>query len=376
MNIEVTDIVKDRYAKGAGACETNLCCAVDYDPALLEVIPPEVIERDYGCGDPSRFVQEGDTVLDLGSGTGKICFMASQLTGPAGQVIGVDMTDEMLAVARAAAPVVGSRIGYENVDFRRGKIQDLATDLDQVDAYLRDNPVNGLADYEALQSFIADQRLNRPLVEDDSVDLIVSNCVLNLVSDAEKRGLFEDMYRVLKRGGRIAISDIVSDEPSPPALKADPALWSGCVSGALVENEFTALLEEVGFYGITIETYEADPWQVVEGIEYRSVTVLAWKGKEGACLDKNQAVIYRGPWKQVEDDDGHVFTRGQRIAVCEKTFDIMTKAPYANDMVAVPSALPVTEDIDFDCSRPLVRTPQETKSGLPKLTTAPDASCC
>ncbi|MDA0339568.1 MAG: methyltransferase domain-containing protein [Proteobacteria bacterium] len=244
MNIEVTDIVKDRYAKGAGACESNLCCAVDYDPALLEVIPDEVIERDYGCGDPSRFVREGETVLDLGSGTGKICFIASQIVGPEGQVIGIDMTDEMLTIARDNAPVVGTRIGYENVEFRRGKIQDLATDLDLVNDYLQANPVGNLDGYEGLQAFVAKQKVEHPLVADDSVDLIVSNCVLNLVSDSEKHQLFSEMYRVLKRGGRIAISDIVSDEPSTPELKADPALWSGCVSGALVESEFTQLLED------------------------------------------------------------------------------------------------------------------------------------
>ena len=99
---------------------------MNYDPSLLKVIPQEVIERDYGCGDPSKYLREGETVLDLGSGTGKICFIAAQIVGPKGKVIGVDMTDEMLEVARRNAPVVAERIGYANVEFRKGRIQDLA----------------------------------------------------------------------------------------------------------------------------------------------------------------------------------------------------------------------------------------------------------
>ncbi|MDA0339567.1 MAG: hypothetical protein O2910_06975 [Proteobacteria bacterium] len=106
------------------------------------------------------------------------------------------------------------------------------------------------------------------------------------------------------------------------------------------------------------------------------MTVLAWKGKEGPCIEKNQAVIYRGPWKTVEDDDGHIYHRGQRMAVCEKTFDIATREPYANDLIPVPSALPVASDEIFDCGRSTMRAPQETKSGLPRLTTEPEASCC
>lgn len=376
MNVEVTETVKDRYSSGAAEREAALCCPVDYDPKYLEVIPDEVIERDYGCGDPSQYVREGEVVLDLGSGTGKICFIASQIVGEAGRVIGVDMTEDMLAVASAAAPVVAERIGYANVEFRRGQIQDLRTDLDVLDAYVKENPVRSAEDYQALQTQMAVARADNPLIADNSVDVVVSNCVLNLVDDSLKRDLFAEMFRVLKRGGRIAISDIVSDEASPQHLKDDPELWSGCVSGALVEHEFVQLLEDIGFYGITIDKWDQDPWQVVEGIEYRSMTILAWKGKEGDCVEKNEAVIYKGPWKRVEDDDGHVYHRGQRMAVCEKTFGILNKAPYADHIVPVPPNIPVTSETEFDCSRPTLREPQETKTGVPKVTVGPKGDCC
>ncbi|WP_138379629.1 methyltransferase domain-containing protein [Luteithermobacter gelatinilyticus] len=376
MSDEISKTVRDRYASGARQREAELCCPVEYDRKYLDIIPEEVIERDYGCGDPSRYIRKGDVVLDLGSGGGKICFIASQVTGPEGRVIGVDMTDEMLDLARRNAPIVAERLGYANVEFRKGLIQDMKTDMDKLQAYLKDHPVSDAAGYVHLQEEIARLRREAPLIEDNSVDIIVSNCVLNLVSDDQKRQLFREMYRVLKKGGRIAISDIVSDEASPEHLKNDPELWSGCISGALQEHEFIRLLEETGFYGVTIDKLEDQPWQVVEGIEYRSMTVLAWKGKEGPCYDKNHAVIYKGPWKVVQDDDGHTFYRGQRMAVCEKTFNIMTGEPYKDHIIAVPPRQNVTEEVPFSCEGARVRSPRETKAGIAPVTTDPGPSGC
>jgi ubiquinone/menaquinone biosynthesis C-methylase UbiE len=375
--LAITRAVAERYGAAANQREEALCCPVDYDPHYLEVIPQEVLERDYGCGDPSRYVRPGDTVLDLGSGGGKICFIASQLAGKRGRVIGIDMNDEMLALARSAAPEVASRIGYTNVEFLRGRIQDLALPVDRLDAWLEAHPVRSAAELAAVEE--VEQRLRReaPLVPDDSVDIVVSNCVLNLVGPVEKSQLMREIFRVLKRGGRIAISDIVSDEEVPQHLKHDPVLWSGCISGAFHELEILRALEEAGFYGICVDKWEQEPFQVVEGIEFRSVTITASKGKEGPCYEANQAVMYRGPFREVRDDDGHVLRRGERVAVCAKTFGIYTSPPYAEHVIALPphAGIPGTERGLFDCARTLPRNPRETKGRDYRVTTGA-SDCC
>jgi SAM-dependent methyltransferase len=208
--------------------------------------------------------------------------------------------------------------------------------------------------------------------------VVVSNCVLNLVRDSEKRKVFAEIYRVLRSGGRAVISDVVSDEPVPVHLKNDPELWTGCISGALQEGEFLRAFEEAGFYGIEILKRDAAPWRTVEGIEFRSITIHAMKGKEGPCLDCNQAVVYRGPWRKVEDDDGHTLLRGQPMAVCEKTFRIYTNAPYTKDIIPIPPLRPVAveEAPAFDCSRDTIRHPRETKGLDYRMTTNGAASCC
>src|SRR5436309_12482706 len=174
-------IVRQRYAIGAKERADKLCCPVDYESAYLSVIPREVIERDYGCGDPSRYLREGETIVDLGSGTGKICFIAAQIVGPKGKIIGIDMTDEMLEVARRNAPIVAQRIGYANVEFRKGRIQDLALDLELLDRKLKKEPVTDTASFLKADQLAEQLRVKHPLVPSDSADAVISNCVLNLV---------------------------------------------------------------------------------------------------------------------------------------------------------------------------------------------------
>jgi arsenite methyltransferase len=288
------------------------------------------------------------------------------------------VTDDMLALARESASAVAEALGYANTRFLRGRIQDLALDLDRLDGWLASNPVADAEGVLALEQESARLRELETMIPDASVDLVVSNCVLNLVREDDRARLFAEIHRVLKRGGRIAISDIVSDEGVPEALKNDPELWSGCVSGAFQERGFLQALEGAGFHGIAIDKWEDEPFAVVDGIEFRSVTVTAHKGKRGPCLEANETVLYRGPWKRVEDDDGHVFERGVRTAVCAKTAALVAHEPYAGAFVSIPPRHPIpeAERADFDCGRSEPRHPRETKGEAYRETRKPGAGGC
>lgn len=330
--------VSERYAQGAQQREEALCCPVDYDPGLLKILPAEIIERDYGCGDPSRYVREGDTVLDLGSGGGKICYMAAQLVGSKGKVIGVDMTDEMLALARKFQPEMANKIGADLVDFRKGYIQDLALNVDAMNAYLASNPVTDNDSLQALEAWKKQQRSEQPLVASETVDLVISNCVLNLVAETDRKQMIDEIFRVLKPGGRVAISDIVCDEPVPQHLKDDSTLWSGCISGAFQEKGFMDAFLAAGFVAVTYDKWDETPWQVVEGIEFRSVTLMAVKPETTGLVDAGHAVIYKGPFAEVSDDLGNFYPRGERIAVSKRTFNLLASGPYQADFIAIAPA--------------------------------------
>lgn len=360
---DVENAVRERYGAAAHQVEEALCCPVEYDPQYLRILPTEIIERDYGCGDPSKFVRAGETVLDLGSGGGKICYIAAQIVGETGKVIGIDTNTEMLALANQYRAEMARKIGFANTEFRYGKIQDLRLDLNLVDEYLRENPIKTADDFALYESFTSKAKTEKPLVANNSIDVILSNCVLNLVRSEDKEQMFAEMFRVLKKGGRVAISDIVSDEDVPEPLQNNSELWSGCISGAFREDMFVEAFERAGFYGIETVKRDEKPWRVVEGIEFRSVTIVAYKGKQGACFERNQAVIYKGPWKKVIDDDGHVLERGARMAVCDKTFQIYKKEPYANDIIAIEPLenVELLDAKEFDCRRNVKRHARETK---------------
>jgi arsenite methyltransferase len=183
-----------------------------YPTELLSEIPEDVANFSLGCGDPITLarIQPGETVLDLGSGGGLDCFLAARKVGKAGKVIGVDMTPEMLDRAHSSA----ERMGYANVEFRQG--------------YLEDMPVDS-----------------------DSVDVVISNCVINLSPD--KPQVFREIYRVLKPGGRVAVSDIVTFGELPESLKNDMIAWGACVAGALDVAEYTQGLSAAGFTDIKLQ---------------------------------------------------------------------------------------------------------------------------
>lgn len=378
-SINIDNAVADRYSKASVKQEASLCCPVNYNKEFLKIIPQEVIERDYGCGDPSEYVNSGETVLDLGSGGGKICFIASQKVGPEGKVIGVDINDDMLELAISAEKVVSEKLGYQNVEFRRGKIQDLKTDRNLLDTYLKKNPIGSESDYKKLESYIETIKKESPLVSDNSIDVVVSNCVLNLVENNSKKTLFEEIHRVLNKGGRAVISDIVADEEIPEHLQNNEELWSGCLSGAFVEEDFLKAFTDAGFYGVEILKREEDPWQVVEGIEFRSVTIVAYKGKEGPCLDHHEAVIYKGPFSKVFDDDGHEIQRGQRTAVCRKTFNIYKGNAYKDQFYFVEPYEEVSKENakSFSCLEGTTRSAKQTKGEeFSKTVYNGPSSCC
>ncbi len=335
MSINVEISVLERYSSGAKERQSALCCPVSYDDDLLAILPNEIIERDYGCGDPSRYVQAGDTVLDLGSGGGKICYMAAQLVGDSGQVIGVDMNDDMLALARDYQDEMAQRLGGDRVRFLKGHIQDLGLSIDALDAFLKTHPVNSHADYALLKDWEAQQRRENPMIADNSVDLVISNCVLNLVADHQKQQLVEEIYRVLKPGGRVAISDIVSDRAIPADMKNDPELWSGCISGAFHEAEFLEAFTARGFMAAQYDKWDTQPWQTVNNIEFRAVTLTAFKpaaayGNGGSC-----EVMYRGPFAAVTDEAGNTYPRGQRAAVSSATATRLSNPAYRSAFITM-----------------------------------------
>ncbi len=369
--------VLDRYSEGAEQRQADLCCPVDYDADLLKLLPQEIIEKDYGCGDPSRYVREGDVVLDLGAGSGKICYMAAQLVGEQGLVIGVDMNDDMLALARKYQNEMANKLGGDRVRFVKGLIQDLKVDLAAVDQHLNDHPITDAESLLRHQNWQQKQGENLPLVENNSVDLVVSNCVLNLVHDTDKSKMIDEIFRVVKEGGRVAISDIVCDEPVPQHLKDDSTLWSGCISGALHEKEMLDAFVKAGFVAVAYDKWEPEPWQVVEGIEFRSITITATKPKNEACLDIGQAVIYRGPYSEVYDDEGHVYPRGQRIATCARSYDLLTKGVYGSDFIGIqPENL--KQGVAWCAPAGTVRPATETKGASHESSgdDCHDSNCC
>ena len=366
LTYDVEQAVLQRYGDGARQPQAQLCCPTDgYDSRYLDALPSEIIEKDYGCGDPTRYVGLGETVVDLGSGAGKNCYILAQKVGEAGRVIGVDFNDEMLNLSRKYLAEMGDKLGYRNVEFVKAKIQDLALDLDRVQQWLSQHPIAAIAQLASFETECDRLRQEQPLVASDSGDVVISNCVLNLVRPQDKAQLFEEIFRVLKQGGRAVISDIVCDEAPTPAILNDPELWSGCIAGAFREDEFLEMFERAGFHGIEILSRQAEPWQVIDGVEFRSLTVRAFKGKQGDRWERNQAVIYKGPWRAVQDDDGHTLYRGERMAVCDKTFQLYTapNSPYHNDLIPVlpHSEIPLESAQQFNCSQDAVRDPRTTK---------------
>ena len=275
MNLSIEAAVRERFGAAARHADPDLGGPVRYDPSFLGAIPEEVLDRDYGRGDPTRLLRPGEVVLDLGSGSGKGSFVAAQVVGPEGRVIGVDGNREMLALARRHQEEFARRVGYGNVEFRCGLIQDLRLDLDELGALLAASPVRSAWDYLELRDL--EDRLRRvdPLVPDASIDCVVANGSLNLVRPGDRPRALAELLRVLRPGGRAVLCDLAADADVPPAMQADPALWAVGLAGALREDALLDAFEAAGFRGVRLAERAAEPWKSAGGVAFRAVTVVA-----------------------------------------------------------------------------------------------------
>ncbi|MDH4129247.1 MAG: methyltransferase domain-containing protein [Spirochaetota bacterium] len=316
MEEQLTSIsyLKEYYGKilsGTKDLQTNACCTADslpiYIQEIIDNIDDEIIQRFYGCGSPIPTALDGCIILDLGCGTGRDVYIASKLVGPNGFVVGVDMTDEQLDLARRHIQSQMIRFNYakSNVEFKMGYIEDLKS--------------------------IG--------IKDNSVDIVISNCVINL--SPNKKDVFSEIFRVLKPGGELYFSDIFSGRRIPEKLKNDPILYGECLSGALYIEDFRRLLRLAGCLDyrvvsnkrLTIDNPELK--NKIDMIDFYSMTIRAFKlpNLEDICEDYGQTAVYLGTMPELPHrfalDDHHIFTTGKPVLVCGNTASMLQETRFS-----------------------------------------------
>ena len=262
--------VREFYGAAALQANEEIVNPFGPDAGLTNFIPEESTEKSYGCGSPVKDAapQPGETVVDLGSGSGVECFLAAAEVGDQGRVIGIDMTDDMLELARDSKQQVVRNLGYDNVEFRKG--------------FLEDIPIG-----------------------DDSANAVVSNCVINLSPD--KRRTYLEILRILKPGGRLVVSDVVTDVPVPAAIKNNSKYRGECLGGAMQQDDLVAMLEDCGFGSVYL--HKRYPYREVEGSRFYSLTYEA--KKENHADTEQVRGIYRGPLPQLVTESGLQLERGR-----------------------------------------------------------------
>lgn len=326
MATDTQAMVSDFYGKQVQKTEDlifDACCVADYDLSLLAPITKEVKERRYGCGSPIPPELSGCTVLDLGCGAGIDVFIAAQLVGPEGRVIGVDMTPAQLEIAQRNVEPIMKNLGFAepNVEFLEGKIEEIP-------------------------------------VPSGSVDVVISNCVINLSEDKER--VFAEIQRVLKPGGEFYIADIVADRRIPAHLQKDALLYSECLSGAAYHGDLTRTMRKAGFEDVRV-VRERKLQDVIEGIYFSSVVLRGFKvALEDQCEDYGQVAVYRGTMADHKAsftlDVGHVFPAGEAVRVCKNTADMLRQSRYAAHFAVSAEMFHMGA---FDCSPKADASPTE-----------------
>lgn len=311
---EVLNQVKEYYGKIINKkqnLKTSACCTNESLPAshleILRDIEPEIIEKFYGCGSPIPPLLEGSTVLDLGCGTGRDVYLVSRLVGQKGKVIGVDMTEEQISVARKYLYPQMEKAGYHtpNVEFHQGYIEDLES--------------TGIAN--------------------NSIDVVISNCVINL--SPAKDQVFKEIIRVLKPGGELYFSDVFAGCRVPEELKNNPILYGECLSGALYIEDFRRIIRRVGILDYRLVSKRAlsldnPEVETIAGmIDFYSMTVRAFKLNtlEDICEDYGQIATYHGTIPDnphnFQLDDHHIFVSGKPVLVCGNTAAMLQETRFS-----------------------------------------------
>lgn len=334
-----------------------------------------------GLLDPAT-VRKNDRVLVLGAASPETLRGAARLAGPEGTVLAVVDSPSLLLQIRQQLIGEENHGGTPGVRAACAGCTDLRSDLEWIDGLLRQHPVKDATGLSRLREQLSLQASQSPLVGDLTIDIVLSETLVNQLSSEQMLRASSEILRVLRKGGRAIFSCLLCDEPLPAQALASLAAHKHPVRRVPTEEEFLSGLERAGFYGVEVIHWPEFPQHLVQGIEIRQVGVQAFHGKEGPCYDRNHAVIYRGPWKSIRDDDGHTYRRGERVAVCEKTFRILTSEPYRSHFIPVPPyvEVPVEAAIPFACRGTAKRDPRETKGSLSPQKCQADqktnGSCC